>query len=81
LSQVKARGPAPDMLSTGQVFGLRRMEQKLVEQDDCRERVPACPSCGGVMRLVHIVPRLGTHPELRSFRCSDCDEVVTRADD
>jgi hypothetical protein len=54
---------------------------KLMAEDDDKEAVPACPACGGRMRLVHIVPRLRAHPELRSFRCAVCDEVVTRADD
>jgi len=54
---------------------------KLMAEDDHKERVPACPACGGGMRLVHSVPRLGAHPELRSFRCTVCDEVVTHADD
>jgi hypothetical protein len=59
---------------------LRDMEapHKLAE-DDHKELV--CPACGSGMRLVHIVPRLGAHPELRSFRCTVCDEVVTSAED
>jgi len=53
---------------------------KLAE-DDHKEPVLACPACGSGMRLVHIVPRLGAHPELRSFRCTVCDEVATSAED
>jgi DNA-directed RNA polymerase subunit RPC12/RpoP len=54
---------------------------KFMAEDDHKESVPACPACGSRMRLVHVVPRLGAHPELRSFRCTACDEVVTSADD
>ena len=50
-------------------------------EDDHKKPMPACPVCGNGMRLAHTVPRLGAHPELRSFRCTVCDEVVTQADD
>jgi hypothetical protein len=41
---------------------------------ECRS---CCPQCGGAMRLVRVTPRLGALPELKTFRCADCDHVVT----
>jgi hypothetical protein len=44
-----------------------------------RHIAPAiCPRCGGPMKLVRSVPRLGGLPELRAFSCSACGEVETQ---
>jgi hypothetical protein len=37
-----------------------------------------CPSCGGVMKLVRSVPRLGTLPDLLVVACSSCEEVQVK---
>jgi hypothetical protein len=34
-----------------------------------------CPSCGGSMKLVRTVPRLGRLPDLLVVVCSSCTEV------
>ncbi|MFN3657872.1 MAG: hypothetical protein ACK4UO_11510 [Pseudolabrys sp.] len=39
--------------------------------------MPDCPHCGEPMRLARVVPALAGHPELRSYECSDCREVLT----
>jgi uncharacterized Zn finger protein len=36
-----------------------------------------CHICGEAMRLARVVPKLGPHPELRSFRCGSCGEIRT----
>lgn len=36
-----------------------------------------CPACGSTVKLCRIVPKLGGLPELRTFQCVDCEEVVT----
>ena len=36
-----------------------------------------CPNCQGAMAPVHTVPKMGGFPELRSYRCTACGEVVT----
>ena len=41
---------------------------------------PPCPKCGGEMRVTLVVPRLGSHPELTSYTCNACNEVVTTVD-
>jgi transposase-like protein len=38
-----------------------------------------CPNCGNAMRLAHTVPKFGGLPELQSFRCFYCNEVLTVA--
>jgi len=39
---------------------------------------PHCPRCpSGSMRLVKVSPVIGCFPELRSFVCHQCLEVVT----
>jgi hypothetical protein len=32
------------------------------------------------MRVTFVVPRLGSHPELTSYTCNVCDEVVTKVE-
>jgi ribosomal protein L37AE/L43A len=34
--------------------------------------IPACPSCGGPMRLTRTIPKLGGLPELRIWECAGC---------
>lgn len=36
-----------------------------------------CPSCGKEMQLTKAVPALAGLPELRTYQCSDCKEVMT----
>jgi hypothetical protein len=38
---------------------------------------PPCPGCRNSMRLQHTLPALGGLPELRSYRCFFCNEVLT----
>jgi hypothetical protein len=38
---------------------------------------PHCPTCQEPMRLGHVIPRFAGHPEIRSFQCSACGEVLT----
>lgn len=42
---------------------------------------PACPSCGGQMRLCRVTPAFAKLPELLSFRCVDCGDVVTEPEE
>jgi uncharacterized Zn finger protein len=37
----------------------------------------SCPRCRASMRRVRVVPQLGAHPELLTFRCGSCDHVET----
>jgi len=34
-----------------------------------------CHSCGGLMVVAYVIPKLGPHPEVRSFKCPACDAV------
>jgi hypothetical protein len=36
-----------------------------------------CHVCGKAMRLANVVPKLGPHPALHSFKCDNCGEVRT----
>ncbi len=38
---------------------------------------PRCTNCGKPMRHTHTIPKLGGLPELRTFSCKECGEVVT----
>ena len=42
-----------------------------------REEPPDCPKCGARMTLAKITPKLGGLPELHTFRCEGCGEVMT----
>jgi len=48
--------------------------------DDNRGSEAALPVCGcdrTALQLVSKTPRVGPYPELRTFRCSTCGDVVT----
>jgi hypothetical protein len=45
------------------------------------EPIPICPRCEGPMRLERVTPRLGANPELRTYVCQPCHEVLTFSDD
>jgi hypothetical protein len=38
---------------------------------------PLCPRCQGATVLVRTFPKIGGFPELRSYSCIVCEEVVT----
>lgn len=38
---------------------------------------PTCPGCEKEMKLTKVVPALAGLPELRSYQCSECKNVVT----
>ncbi len=38
---------------------------------------PACACGGSAFKLVGKTPRVGPFPELKTFRCSRCGEIVT----
>jgi hypothetical protein len=40
---------------------------------------PSCANCANEMRLQHTLPAFGGLPELRSYRCFFCNEVLTEA--
>ena len=37
-----------------------------------------CPKCGAPMKLVSILPKVDSYPELRTFRCDSCHWMETR---
>jgi hypothetical protein len=41
---------------------------------------PTCPNCREPMRIGHVVPRLAGHPEIRSFQCGSCGEVIVEVE-
>ena len=47
---------------------------------DVKDHAPAafCQRCGVAMKLVGSIPKLGPHPELYRFECTDCGEVETK---
>jgi DNA-directed RNA polymerase subunit RPC12/RpoP len=47
--------------------------------DDLQSRpVLSCRDCSGeALELVVTAPRVGPFPELRTYRCADCGQVVT----
>jgi uncharacterized Zn finger protein len=38
---------------------------------------PNCERCGDAMATANRVPKLGSHPELVTFRCDGCGHVLT----
>jgi endogenous inhibitor of DNA gyrase (YacG/DUF329 family) len=40
---------------------------------------PRCPNCGKPMQQTNTIPKLGGLPELVTFACRECGEVVTEA--
>jgi len=37
---------------------------------------PACPICGRPTRFVRAIAKFGPHPELWTYECKQCDEIV-----
>jgi hypothetical protein len=44
---------------------------------DDDDPAPACPKCDEPMKLDRVTPRFAGHPELRTFACVACREVLT----
>ena len=42
-----------------------------------RAQPPDCPTCRKPMALARSVPRVGTMPEIESFKCGTCGQVTT----
>jgi transposase-like protein len=38
-----------------------------------------CPACGRPMRVVLVIPRFGSFPELQTYECSGCGVSYTEA--
>jgi hypothetical protein len=38
---------------------------------------PACPCGDGTLELVGKTPRVGPYPELETYRCRSCGEILT----
>lgn len=41
------------------------------------DRLPACPSCGGLMKFARSLENFGARPALRTFECRQCCVAVT----
>jgi transposase-like protein len=54
-----------------------QMSDEAGSQPSVFESRGSCPACGNAMSLVRITPKSGSLPELRTFRCADCDHVLT----
>jgi hypothetical protein len=39
---------------------------------------PTCPNCQKPMTLARVAPKVGALPEMETFKCGDCAEVLTR---
>jgi transposase-like protein len=39
---------------------------------------PDCPACGALMEVVATVAKSGGMPELQTFKCEVCAEVITK---
>lgn len=49
-----------------------------MQQSEKNSTLPLrCDICGGVMKLVRSIPRLGAHPELATYQCEQCRHVAT----
>jgi len=48
------------------------------EQDEPK-KTQSCPSCGHAMTVASVIPKLGGLPQLTTFQCPGCDEVITMA--
>jgi hypothetical protein len=39
---------------------------------------PLCPACGRGMSLANTIPKVGSAPELRTYRCEPCGSMTTK---
>lgn len=86
-SSIQARGarPANDGLRTRRLIYVNaRLPQGGDSAGMIQERpkpTMICPHCGKPMRLAQVIPALGALPELLTFECKPCAEVITEAKD
>ena len=40
------------------------------------DHLPACPTCGRLMRRVTAIAKFGRHPELRAYDCGHCNKTL-----
>jgi transposase-like protein len=45
-------------------------------ENDKQKRM-TCPECAGAMRLERVLPGFASHPELRTYRCVECQTTIT----
>jgi len=57
---------------------MRALAPSYTMDETSRVITEICPACGNPMRLAAVVPRVAGHPELRSFKCMSCNEVITK---
>jgi hypothetical protein len=43
---------------------------------DAIKNLPSCPKCQTSMALMRVIPRVGSHPEIQTFQCRVCREVL-----
>lgn len=55
-------------------YNLKGKEESVVMEDP---RPLTCPGCETEMRLTRVTPALAGLPELRTYQCPDCKEVMT----
>ena len=42
---------------------------------------PTCPNCHKQMTLVRVIPKVASLPELNTFKCGNCAEVLSQFND
>jgi hypothetical protein len=52
-----------------------------MSEEEEREKAPPCPDCGCEMILAWLVPKMAHLPEVRTFRCADCQGLFTNDGD
>ena len=71
--------PCPDRGHLG-VCRVDRIDVMDVPKEEASQ-VYVCPVCGGRMKIAGVTPRASDLPNLLTFQCLDCNEVITIEDD
>ncbi len=71
---------AEDVIWSAEIYHrVQAALDKLCPRGACRDSpvasAPSCNGCGQTTALAYVIPKLGPHPEMRSFKCPGCGEV------
>jgi hypothetical protein len=53
------------------------MDANIQSEQPNRESAQFCPECGAIMMLARVTPKFLVLPELHSYRCAKCGNIMT----
>lgn len=57
------------------ILVVKSMNAEKQDNGDKLQQGPICDCNGQAMKLINTIPRIGSYPELHTFRCRNCGRV------